>query len=101
MNFDLTLKGNDITTDIVMCSCIADINMDGQNEVVLGTYKHEILIFALLNNIYELIDKKLFDAPVYSVNYLDLAGDGVKVLVVLTQRSVHIMQVFCIKSIII
>ena len=93
MNSDVTLGGNESTTDCILCSCIADINMDGRNEILLGTYKQEVLIFASIDNTWKMIDKKLFDAPVHSISYLDLAGDGVKVLVVLTQRSVHIMQV--------
>lgn len=92
MNSDVILGGNELTSDCILCSCIADINMDGKNEILLGTYKQEVLIFAPTNDAWKMIDKKLFDAPVHSIAYLDLAGDGVKVLVVLTQRSVHIMQ---------
>ncbi|XP_014215226.1 KICSTOR complex protein kaptin-like [Copidosoma floridanum] len=92
MNSDITLNLKESTSDCILCSCVADINMDGKNEILLGTYKHEVLIFASSNNTWNMIDKKSFDAPVYSISYLDLAGDGVKVLVVLTQRSVHIMQ---------
>ncbi|XP_008217884.1 KICSTOR complex protein kaptin [Nasonia vitripennis] len=92
MNSDVLLSGNELTSDCILCSCVADINMDGQNEILLGTYKQEVLIFGPVNNSWKMIDKKLFDAPVHSMSYLDLAGDGVKVLVVLTQRSVHIMQ---------
>lgn len=94
MDSDVTLSGNELTTDCILCSCIADINMDGRNEILLGTYKQEVLIFANMGESWKLIDKKLFDAPVHSMSYIDLAGDGVKVLVVLTQRSVHIMQVW-------
>lgn len=93
MNSDVMLSRNELTSDCILCSCVADINMDGQNEILLGTYKQEVLIFGPVNNSWKIIDKKLFDAPVHSMSYLDLAGDGVKVLVVLTQRSVHIMQV--------
>lgn len=67
--------------------------MDGVNEILLGTYKQEVLIFAFIVDRWKMIDKKLFDAPIHSLSYLDLTGDGVKVLVVHTQRSIHIMQV--------
>ncbi|XP_011505322.1 PREDICTED: kaptin-like [Ceratosolen solmsi marchali] len=92
MHSDIMLSGNELTSDCILCSCIADINLDGKNEILLGTYKQEVLIFAFLKDTWKIIDKKHFDAPVHSINYIDLAGDGVKVLVILTQRSVHIMQ---------
>jgi hypothetical protein len=93
MTSDIILNGNELTSDCILCSCIADINLDGKNEILLGTYKQEVLIFASIDDTWKMIDKKYFDAPVHSMTYLDLAGDGVKVLVILTQRSVHIMQV--------
>ncbi|KAL7298585.1 hypothetical protein TKK_0008356 [Trichogramma kaykai] len=92
LDSDITLGGNELTSDFIVCSCIADINMDGKNEILLGTYKQEVLIYESINDTWKLTDKKLFDAPVHSIKYLDLAGDGVKVLVIQTQRSVHILQ---------
>ncbi|OAD59813.1 Kaptin [Eufriesea mexicana] len=92
MNEDITLNGNE-TSDCILCSCIADINMDGQNEILLGTYGQEVLIFCFINNTWELIIRKLFDAPVHSICYMDITNDGIKELIVLTQRGVHILQV--------
>ncbi|XP_017752920.1 PREDICTED: kaptin-like [Eufriesea mexicana] len=91
MNEDITLNGNE-TSDCILCSCIADINMDGQNEILLGTYGQEVLIFCFINNTWELIIRKLFDAPVHSICYMDITNDGIKELIVLTQRGVHILQ---------
>lgn len=79
-------------TACVLCSCIADINMDNQNEILLGTYEREVLFFANNNGTWEMTSKKLFDAPIHSICYTDLTGDGVNELVVMTQRSVHILQ---------
>ncbi|XP_033338511.1 KICSTOR complex protein kaptin [Megalopta genalis] len=91
MDEDITLNGSE-TSDCILCSCIADINMDGQNEILLGTYGQEILIFCFINDTWELIVKKLFDAPVHSICYMDITNDGMKELIVLTQRGVHILQ---------
>jgi len=68
--------------------------MDGQNEILLGTYGQEVLIFALTGDTWELGTRKLFDAPVHSISYMDITNDGIKELIVLTQRGVHILQVY-------
>lgn len=92
MKHDITLSGSE-SSDCILCSCIADINMDNQNEILLGTYGQEVLMFSWNNNTWELMQKKLFDAPVHSICYMDLTNDGMKELIVLTQRGVHILQV--------
>ncbi|XP_074115381.1 KICSTOR complex protein kaptin isoform X1 [Cotesia typhae] len=91
MKKEIILQTGD-NTDCILSSCVADINMDGKNEILLGTYSHEILIFMCNNDTWSLIDKRKFDSPVYSICYLDLTGDGVKELVVLTQRGVYFLQ---------
>ncbi|KZC10390.1 Kaptin, partial [Dufourea novaeangliae] len=91
MDEDIRLNGSE-TSDCILCSCIADINMDGQNEILLGTYGQEILIFSFINDTWELIVRKLFNAPVHSICYMDITNDGLKELIVLTQRGVHILQ---------
>ncbi|XP_076231442.1 KICSTOR complex protein kaptin [Calliopsis andreniformis] len=91
MEEDIRLNGSE-SSDCILCSCIADINMDGQNEILLGTYGQEVLIFSFINNTWELVVRKLFDAPVHSICYMDVTNDGMKELIVLTQRGVHILQ---------
>lgn len=91
MKQDVILNGSE-SSDCILCCCIADINMDGQNEILLGTYGQEVLIFTLLGDIWELATRKLFDAPVHSISYMDITNDGIKELIVLTQRGVHILQ---------
>lgn len=95
---DITIGDNNLLSDCILCSCIADVNMDGKNEILLGTYKQEVLIFSYRDNEWKMIDKKLFDAPIHSICYIDLVGDGVKMLVILTQKSVHIMQVMSLMN---
>ena len=91
MEDDIRLNGSE-TSDCILCSCIADIDMDGQNEILLGTYGQEVLIFSFVNSTWELVIRKLFDAPVHSICYMDITNDGIKELIVLTQRGVHILQ---------
>ncbi|XP_077267949.1 KICSTOR complex protein kaptin isoform X2 [Temnothorax americanus] len=91
MKRDVTLSGSE-SSDCILCCCIADINMDGRNEILLGTYGQEVLIFALTGDAWELTARKLFDAPVHSISYMDITNDGTKELIVLTQRGVHILQ---------
>lgn len=91
MKQDVILSGSE-SSDCILCCCIADINMDGQNEILLGTYGQEVLIFALTGDTWELAARKLFDAPVHSISYMDITNDGIKELIVLTQRGVHILQ---------
>lgn len=97
MEEDIILNGSE-SSDCILCSCIADINMDGQNEILLGTYGQEVLIFSFVNNTWELVIRKLFDAPVHSISYMDVTNDGMKELIVLTQRGVHILQVELVYS---
>ncbi|XP_025162092.1 KICSTOR complex protein kaptin isoform X2 [Harpegnathos saltator] len=91
MKQDVILNGSE-SSDCILCCCIADINMDGQNEILLGTYNQEVLIYTLVNDTWELTVRKLFDAPVHSISYMDITNDGLKELIVLTQRGVHILQ---------
>lgn len=80
-------------SDCILSSLIADINMDGTNEILLGTYSDEIYLFSIdKDKIWKQTDKRKFDSPVYSMSYLDITNDGMKELVVLTQRGVYILQ---------
>ncbi|KAF7988500.1 hypothetical protein HCN44_001073 [Aphidius gifuensis] len=79
--------------DCILTSIVADINMDGVNEILLGTYTHEIYVFKInCDEKWILSDKRKFDSPVYSMSYLDITNDGMKELIVLTQRGVYILQ---------
>lgn len=74
--------------------CISDINMDGRNEILIGTYEEKVLVYGETHEqSWKLIDSKSFDSPIYSICNLDMTGDGVDELVVMSQRGVHILQV--------
>nr|CAD7404229.1 unnamed protein product [Timema cristinae] len=84
--------------DAVMCCLVADIDMDGKHEVILGTYGQEMLVYKLGSSSkdgkesWKLNCQRGFANPIYSLLYVDVTGDGVKELVVLTLQGVHIMQ---------
>ncbi|GBN57436.1 KICSTOR complex protein kaptin [Araneus ventricosus] len=83
--------------DCVVCSLIADIDMDGKNEVLLGTYGQELLVYKWEvasgnKGSYKLYHKQMFPHPLLALSYMDIIGDGVKELLVLTTNGLHILQ---------
>ncbi|KAK8763550.1 hypothetical protein V5799_033839 [Amblyomma americanum] len=83
--------------DSVVCGCVADIDMDGVNEVILGTYGQEVLVYKLEcrsagRESYELLWHQMVSHPILSIEYMDLTGDGVCELLVLSTKGLHILQ---------
>ncbi|XP_018575978.1 KICSTOR complex protein kaptin-like [Anoplophora glabripennis] len=87
-----TLPRHD-STSILTCCEIADIDFDGRKEILIGNSAEEIM---LLKHIEQkgwcLEDLKKIAAPVLGLKYLDVSGDGVKELVVLGMKGVHVLQ---------
>lgn len=83
--------------DSVVCGCVADIDMDGVNEVILGTYGQEVLVYKLVcqrsgREAYELLWHQTVSHPILSIKYMDLTGDGICELLVLSTKGLHILQ---------
>ncbi|XP_029029089.1 KICSTOR complex protein kaptin [Betta splendens] len=84
--------------DAVLCALVIDLDFDGQKEVLLGTYGQELLCYKFqaagsgLGSQIELQWRRSFKSPVLSVIYLDLTGDGLRELAVLTLKGLHILQ---------
>lgn len=83
--------------DSVVCGCVADIDMDGVNEVILGTYGQEVLVYKLEclsagRESYMLLWHQMVSHPILSIEYMDLTGDGVCELLVLSTKGLHILQ---------
>ncbi|RIA89099.1 hypothetical protein C1645_773359 [Glomus cerebriforme] len=83
--------------DSVLCSHIMDIDWDGKNEILIGTYGRELLIYKQNVNsqgmiIYQLLWQRSFTHPIYRITGLDLNEDGIEELIVATQYGVHILQ---------
>ncbi|CAI2166732.1 1019_t:CDS:10 [Funneliformis geosporum] len=78
--------------DSVLCSHIMDIDWDGQNEILVGTYGRELLVYKQGMITFQLIWQRSFMHPIYRISGLDLNEDGVEELIVATQYGVHILQ---------
>ncbi|KAM8835579.1 KICSTOR complex protein kaptin isoform 1-T1 [Synchiropus picturatus] len=84
--------------DAVLCALVIDLDFDGQKEVLLGTYGQELLCYKFRPSVskkddqFELLWRRSFKSPLLSVIYLDLTGDGLRELAVLTLKGLHILQ---------
>ena len=96
-----TLQGSE-RHDVVTCSLICDIHMDGQPTILLGTYGQELLAYRWSRkddhgetdeSSWEMAWTKSFGHPILSLDYCDVTGDGVKELVAMTTRGVQVLQV--------
>lgn len=84
--------------DAVLCALVIDLDFDGQKEVLLGTYGQELLCYKFQptggrhDGQFQLQWRRSFKSPLLSIIYLDLTGDGLKELAVLTLKGLHILQ---------
>ncbi|CAB1433589.1 unnamed protein product [Pleuronectes platessa] len=81
--------------DAVVCALVIDLDFDGQKEVLLGTYGQELLCYKFHpvgSREFQLLWRRSFKSPLLSIIYLDLTGDGLKELAVLTLKGLHILQ---------
>ncbi|PWA22977.1 hypothetical protein CCH79_00002268 [Gambusia affinis] len=91
------LSGSD-QWDAVLCALVIDLDFDGQKEVLLGTYGQELLCYKFRpagsgqDGEFQLQWRRSFKSPLLSVIYLDLTGDGLRELAVLTLKGLHILQ---------
>lgn len=82
-----------LARDVVTCSCVADVNMDGCQEILLGTYSQELLVFAFSEcSGWTEVMKLSFSRPLISLVYADITADGVRELCVVTTYGVHVFQ---------
>ncbi|GIZ03659.1 KICSTOR complex protein kaptin [Caerostris extrusa] len=82
-------------SDCVTCGLVADIDMDGNNEILLGTYGQQLMVFKWNvegSESYTSYDEQMFSYPLLQLSYVDVTGDGVKELLVLTTNGLHILQ---------
>ncbi|XP_056141054.1 KICSTOR complex protein kaptin [Lampris incognitus] len=84
--------------DAVLCALVIDLDFDGQKEVLLGTYGQELLCYKFQQPVrgtsgqFQLLWRRSFKSPLLSIIYLDLTGDGLRELAILTLKGLHIMQ---------
>nr|XP_020469207.1 kaptin [Monopterus albus] len=84
--------------DAVLCALVIDLDFDRQKEVLLGTYGQELLCYKFqpagsgADGQFQLQWRRSFKSPLLSIIYLDLTGDGLRELAVLTLKGLHILQ---------
>lgn len=79
--------------DLTTCSLVCDIQMDQQPTLLIGTYGQELLVYRPNEDSWTLAWQRSFSHPVLAVDYCDVTGDGVRELIALTTRGVHVLQV--------
>jgi len=97
---DMSVLNQSDQFDSVTCSCVADIDFDGNNEIILGTYGQELLVYkwsaadnGLSDHIrFDLMWSRSFSKPLLSIRDLDLMNDGMQELVIVSLTGVHILQ---------
>lgn len=84
--------------DSVLCTCVADLDGDGSNEIIIGTYGHMLLIYKQSSlassdsSDFQLVFQQRLAQPIYALFCCDIVGDGLKELVVVTLKAVVVFQ---------
>ncbi|XP_061104139.1 KICSTOR complex protein kaptin isoform X2 [Conger conger] len=88
--------------DSVLCALVTDLDFDGHREILLGTYGQELLCYKFQQSDrgqglwseghFQLLWRRSFKSPLLSITYLDLTGDGLRELAILTLKGLHILQ---------
>ncbi|KAF2358880.1 hypothetical protein FHG87_010367 [Trinorchestia longiramus] len=93
--------------DTVVCSLTAHLGGDLRRHLLLGTYDQTVLVYAMgpddgsssgdeedddRDGTWQLVTKLLVGAPVLSLAFEDIVGDGVKKLLVLTADGVQVFS---------
>ncbi|KAB0398446.1 hypothetical protein E2I00_014834, partial [Balaenoptera physalus] len=97
----LLLPGSD-QFDSVLCGLVTDIDLDGRPEVLVATYGQELLCYKYCSperglpgaqRGFRLLWQRSFSSPLLAMAHVDLTGDGLRELAVVSLKGVHILQV--------
>ena len=70
-----------------------DIDFDGKQEILIGTYGEQMLVYKnVREDQWVLHWNKSFNNPIHNIYHLDMTGDGVKDLFIVTLKTVIILQ---------
>jgi hypothetical protein len=88
---------------------IADVDFDGNNEIILGTFGQKILIYKQqqqqqqqppgaqqglgITEEFSLIYQQGFAQPILGLHWADMSSDGANNLVIVSLTGVHILSV--------
>ncbi len=82
----------------VLSVCIADVDADGLNEILVGTYAKTLLIFKIYVDeersrvTYRLARTMKFPGPIHSIKLVDINKDGADEVFVCSMYGVHVLQ---------
>ncbi|XP_072464248.1 KICSTOR complex protein kaptin isoform X3 [Notamacropus eugenii] len=99
------LPGSD-QFDSVLCGLVTDVDLDGKPEILLGTYGQELLCYkffeargltsglpkAEADASFHLLWHRSFASPLLAMEHVDLTGDGLRELAVVSLKGLHILQ---------
>nr|XP_034348361.1 KICSTOR complex protein kaptin isoform X2 [Arvicanthis niloticus] len=83
--------------DSVLCGLVTDVDLDGQPEVLVATYGQELLCYKYrglpeTSRGFRLLWRRSFASPLLAMAHVDLTGDGLRELAVVSLKGVHILQ---------
>ncbi|XP_078001954.1 KICSTOR complex protein kaptin [Phascolarctos cinereus] len=92
------LPGSD-QFDSILCGLVTDVDLDGKPEILLGTYGQELLCYkfceapkAEADSGFCLLWHRSFASPLLAMEHVDLTGDGLQELAVVSLKGLHILQ---------
>nr|XP_008537521.1 PREDICTED: kaptin [Equus przewalskii] len=91
----LLLPGSD-QFDSILCALVTDVDLDGRPEVLVATYGQELLCYKYCGpeseRGFRLLWQRSFSSPLLAMAHVDLTGDGLRELAVVSLKGVHILQ---------
>nr|XP_045617862.1 KICSTOR complex protein kaptin-like isoform X1 [Procambarus clarkii]XP_045617871.1 KICSTOR complex protein kaptin-like isoform X1 [Procambarus clarkii]XP_045617879.1 KICSTOR complex protein kaptin-like isoform X1 [Procambarus clarkii] len=81
--------------DVVTCCIVCDIDQDGKNEILVGTYGQMVIVYKHNEEepfTWDICHKISVPCPVLSLAYCDVMGGGSYQLIVMTTTGIHIFQ---------
>ena len=82
--------------DCATCCAVADINYDGNKEILIGTYGCKILSYSFDFNsdtrFFAPLWIREFSAPILKIKFVDIIGDGIDEMIVVTANGIHTLQ---------
>ena len=84
--------------DAVLCGITADVDLDGSVEILLGTFGRQLLVYKWESSAWDLRATRTLPHPVHGLHHLDVTGDGVRELLILTPKGLHVFQVWKLRE---
>ncbi|CAL4207218.1 unnamed protein product [Meganyctiphanes norvegica] len=80
--------------DVVTCCIVCDVNQNGRNEILLGTYGEVVLIYGQKSegSEWSILFHLPVASPVLAMAYCGILEDGSKQLLVMTTTGIHVFQ---------